>query len=228
MMLAMINFSFSQDPRIFENNWYLTNVIVNGVNNFPPISNMNINFISPTNFYAHACNTMWASVTFENNNTNFSATNYSYTLDFCGNTLAENFQNIYFPFFLNESGPNPSNNYDFTYNIYEFQGVRTLIINSMFNQQAVYSSVMLSNESFEKLDFSLYPNPSEDYIEIQLNNEFTNNVSLELYNQIGLICKIEKLFSSKTRIETEDLSSGIYFVKIKTENETIVKKLIKK
>lgn len=228
MMLAMINFSFSQDPRIFENNWYLTNVIINGVNNFPPISNMNINFISPINFYAHACNTMWASVTFENNNTNFSATNYSYTLDFCGNTLAENFQNIYFPFFLNGSEPNPSNNYDFTYNISEFQGVRTLIINSMFNQQAVYSSVMLSNESFEKLDFSLYPNPSEDYIEIQLNNEFTNNVSLELYNQIGLICKTEKLFSSKTRIETGDLSSGIYFVKIKTENETIVKKLIKK
>jgi hypothetical protein len=224
LMITIVNLSFSQDTRIFENVWHLTNVIVNGVNNIPPNGNMNINFASPTDFYAYACNTMHASVVFENNDTNFSASNYSYTLDFCNNPPAESYQNIYFPFFGEH---NPVNVYNFTYSITELMGVRTLTINSMFNQQAVYSSVMLSNENFEKIDFSFSPNPSKDYIEINSSNEFTENIIVEFYNEIGQICKSVKLNNSHTKIELNNLSSGIYIVKLKTENKTVTKKLIK-
>lgn len=226
-MLTIVNLSFSQDSRIFENVWHLTNVIVNGVNNIPPNGNMNINFTSPTNFYAYACNTMYASVTFENNNTNFSASNYGYTLDLCYNPPAENYQNIYFPFFFDGNNPNPLTIYNFTYNISELLGVRTLIINSMFNQQAVYSSVMLSYDDFEKLDFSFSPNPSKDYLEINLNNGFTENAIAEFYNEIGQICKTVNLNQDNTKIEINNLSSGIYIVKIKAKNEVLTKKFIK-
>lgn len=226
-MLTIVNLSFSQDTRIFENVWHLTNVIVNGISNIPPNGNMNINFTSPTNFYAYACNTMYASVTFESNNTNFSASNYVYTLDFCSNPPAENYQNIYFPFFYDGNNPNPLSVYNFTYIISELLGVRTLIINSMFNQQAIYSSVMLSNENFEKLDFSFSPNPSKDYLEININNGFTENTIAEFYNEIGQICKTANLNYDNTKIEINNLASGIYFVKIITKNETITKKLIK-
>lgn len=225
-LLTIMNFSFSQDTRLFDNYWYLTNIIENGVSNIPPTANMGISF-DPPMFYAHACLNMSATVTFENNTTNFSATNFQYCLCMCNNPSADAYEtNKYFPF-LNNSNDQTTINY-FTYSISESQGVKTLSINSTLNKQAIYSSVMLSNASFEKLDFNLYPNPSAEYIEIKLNNELTNNGTLELYNEIGLLCKTEKLISNTTRMETKDLSSGIYFVKMKTENETITKKLIKK
>ncbi len=170
---------------------------------------------------------MNASVTFENNNTNFSASNYAYTLDICNNMPSQNYQNIYFPFFLDGNNTNPTTIYNFTYNISELLGVRTLTINSMFNQQAIYSNVMLSNDYFEKFDFSLAPNPSQDYLEINFENGFTEEATVEFYNEIGQICKTMHLNSNKTKIELNNLSSGIYFVKLKTENKTVTKKLIK-
>ncbi len=228
LIITIVNLSFSQDSRIFENVWHLTNIIVNGVNNIPPNGNMNINFVSPTNFYAYACNTMYSPVVFENNNTNFSASNYAYTLDFCNNPQAGNYQdNIYFPFFLEGNNPNPTAVYNFTYNITELLGVRTLTINSMFNQQAIYSSVTLSNDSFEKLDFSFSPNPSKNYLEINLNNGYTENTIAEFYNEIGQICKTANLNKNKTKIEINNLSNGIYIIKIKTENEVLTKKFVK-
>ena len=227
LMLTIVNLSFSQDSRIFENVWHLTNVIVNGANNIPPNGNMNLNFTSPTNFSAYACNTMYASVTFENNNTNFSASNYAYTLNICSNPLAGNYQNIYFPFFLDGNNANHLTVYNFTYSISELSGVRTLIINSMFNQQAVYSSSMLSNDNFEKLNFSFSPNPSKDYLEINLNNGFKENTIVEFYNEIGQICKTANLKNDNAKIEINNLSNGIYIVKIKTENEVLTKKFVK-
>lgn len=226
-MLIVVHLSFSQDARLFENDWYLTNIIVNGVNNLPPNEGMNLYFNSTTFLSAYACNTMYANVSFEDNNTNFSASNYVYTLDFCTNQLAANYQKIYFGFFHDGTNSNPLAVYNFTYTISESFGVKTLTINSMYNQQAIYSSVILSNPKFKQIDFSLSPNPSKDYLEINLKNEFSENTFLEFYNEIGQICKTVILKYDTKKIEINDLSNGIYFVKIKTKNETITKKFVK-
>lgn len=226
VLLASMNISFSQDARLFDNYWYLTNIIENGESYIPPTANMGISFDSQM-FNAHACLDMSATVTFENNTTNFSATNFQYCLCMCFNPLADAYEtNKYFPLLNNEGNPLTINY--FTYSISELLGVKTLVINSAFNKQAIYSNVMLSNKRFEKLDFSFYPNPSSEFIEIKLNKELTNTATVAFFNEIGLICKTEKLIANTTRIETKDLSKGIYFVKIKTGNETITKKLIKK
>lgn len=149
-----------------------------------------------------------------------------YTLDICNNSQAENYQNIYFSFFLDGNNPNPSTVNNFNYTITELLGVKTLTINSMFNQQAIYSSVMLSNDNFEKLDFSFSPNPSKDYIVINLNNKFTENIIVEIYNEIGQICKTSNL-NHNNKIEINNLPCGIYIIKIKAENEILTKKFIK-
>ena len=59
-------------------------------------------------------------------------------------------------------------------------------------------------------------------------NEYSTDALVEFYNEIGIICKSDKITSTNYKIETKDLASGVYFVKIKTDNETLVKKLIKK
>ena len=226
LMILTINLSFSQDPRIFENFWYLTNIIENGNSYIPPTSNMGINFATQNN-YAVGCLPILFEVTFENNNTNFSATNFLPCLCFCTNPIAENYEsNKYFPFLINNF--NPINVEYFTYIITELLGEKTLIINNAYNKQALYSSVMLSNKNFEKSDFNIYPNPSAEFIEININANSINNATVEFYNEIGLSCKTVKLSFEKTIIETKDLANGMYFVKITTENGTTTTKLIKK
>ncbi len=228
ILISLANFSYSQDSRLFDNYWYLTNFIENGVTNIPPTSTMGISFNSQM-LNAHACLDLAANVTFENNSTNFSATNFSYCLCICTNPAAEAYENNkYFPF-LNHLNGNPSTTSNFTYTITELQGgAKSLIINSEYNSQAIYSSVPLSNANFEKFDFSFYPNPTEDYLTIKLINEYSTDALVEFYNEVGIICKSDKITSSDTKIETKDLASGVYFVKIITDNETLVKKLIKK
>lgn len=228
ILLATLNLSFAQDPQIFNTSWYLHNVIVNGVDNIPPNPNMNISFLTPTNLYADACNSLFGSVVFENNTTHFSGSNYGITLNICQDADAAIYQETYFSVFLDgvDSG-SPWTSY-FTYSISETEGVKTLIINSAFNKQAVYKTVTLSNQQLNKESFSFYPNPSEDFIEINLNTYLTNNTTLEIYNETGIIHKTEKLSVPQARIDTKDLASGIYFLKISNQNGTTVKKLIKK
>lgn len=228
ILLATLNFSFAQDPLLFNTTWYLHNVVVNGVDNIPPTSNMNLHFFTPTDLTTDACNIMFGSVAFENNTNQFSFSNYAITLNFCNNTELAIYQEIYFPVFIDgvDSGP-PWSSY-LTYSISEFEGIKTLIINSAFNKQAIYKNVMLSKERFKSTDFSFYPNPSEDSIEINIHDAFSKNTVLEIYNELGILCKTENLISDKTRMELRDFGSGIYFLKIKTNEGTTVKKLIKK
>jgi hypothetical protein len=227
LVLTIVNYSYSQDPRIFENIWYLTNVILDGANNLPPTNGITLNFSTPTFFSSNSCNTMYANVKFENNETNFSASQYNYTLNICTDIIASRYQDIYFPFFYERKNYDFSKTYEFTYKITELLGTRTLIINSADNQQAVYSSSNLSTTDFEKLDFSFSPNPGKDYLEVRKNGKSINNAIAEFYNELGQICLIKKLNATITKIELTNIASGIYFIKIKTENETITKKFIK-
>ena len=227
ILVATLNFSFAQDPQIFNNTWYLHNVIVNGIDNIPPNSNMNMMF-SATSLSTNACNAMFGSVVFENNTTQFSFSNYSITLNICEDAAVAMYQEIYFPVFTDEIDTSPTFTSYFTYSISETEGVKTLIINSAFNKQAIYSNVALSTPQFNKESFSFYPNPSEDFIEIKLNNSPSINTTLEIYNEIGILYKTEKLTVTNTRIDTKNLASGIYFLKITTQNGITVKKLIKK
>lgn len=226
LALTILNYSYSQDPRIFENIWYLTNVIVDGTNNLPPTNGITINF-SPTFFSSNSCNTMGANVKFENNETNFSASQYAYSLNICTDMPRYRYQEIYFPFFYERKNYDFSKTYQFTYKITELLETRTLIINSADNQQAVYSSSNLSTTNFEKYDFSFSPNPSKDYLEVRKNGKSIDNAIAEFYNEFGQICLTKKLNTTITKIELTNIASGIYFIKIKTGNETITKKFIK-
>jgi hypothetical protein len=228
ILLATVHFSFAQDPLLFNNTWHLLFVTANDVTHYPPNPNMYMNFDSPTSLHTNACNTMTGQVVFENNYTNFSASNYSYSLDMCFDTAAENFQNIYFPFFDSSTGTSPATQQNFTYSIVFLGETVTLFINSEFNQQAVYGSEPLSTPPFNKESFSIYPNPSEDFIKIKLNNSPSKKTTLDIYNNIGILQKSEQLTDSTTQINISNLAAGVYFLKITSETGTSVKKLTKK
>jgi subtilisin-like proprotein convertase family protein len=74
--------------------------------------------------------------------------------------------------------------------------------------------------------FQLFPNPAKDYFEFSLKNQ-SNEVKLAVYDINGRAL-ISNSFNGQANklVDTSNLSAGIYFVEITSENQKAVKKLI--
>jgi hypothetical protein len=77
----------------------------------------------------------------------------------------------------------------------------------------------------EDVDFSIFPNPSNDLIHINWKGVVPEYASLEIYSPDGnLVTKSAEIES----VNISTLASGIYFVKLTVGNTSVVKKLIVK
>lgn len=90
-----------------------------------------------------------------------------------------------------------------------------------------YGSILsIENKHMEEKEFTAYPNPTEGYCTIDLNN-FYSNVTVTLVNLIGHQV-FQEIFENKQQIDlTIDQPSGLYFVIIEIEGEQSVMKLVK-
>lgn len=82
----------------------------------------------------------------------------------------------------------------------------------------------LSIKKYEKNTFNLYPNPVDNEIHISSADHYSYNLSV--YNSLGQL--IKENTQSTGNMDVSELSSGIYFIKIKTVNGLVTKKFIKK
>jgi len=87
------------------------------------------------------------------------------------------------------------------------------------------------NENIITSNLSIYPNPIEDFVEINYT-EFPLETlqKVEIYNLNGQLLKSKMNETSEKliRVGTSDLTSGIYLLEIHFTEKTIVKKIIKK
>jgi hypothetical protein len=85
------------------------------------------------------------------------------------------------------------------------------------------------DENVGSVNFSVFPNPANDFVNIRFN-EFNANVSIELINALGQVVYsevIEKTTSGESaELNTSNLKPGIYVVKIASEGKLASKKLI--
>jgi hypothetical protein len=72
-------------------------------------------------------------------------------------------------------------------------------------------------------NFSIYPNPANDYLQIQS----PQNISFELMNIQGQLISDIKSAGTTTNVDLSKLAAGIYFIKAMYESGSIVKKFIK-
>jgi len=80
---------------------------------------------------------------------------------------------------------------------------------------------LLSNENFNSSNFILNPNPTKDHFTIYGNQEITK---LSIYNTSG---KLVKEFEESPSFDVSDLTPGVYFLKIESNQGKEVIKLIK-
>lgn len=86
----------------------------------------------------------------------------------------------------------------------------------------------LSNQDFELKNIAIYPNPSTGLFTVSTGNKSIDKV--EVYDVTGKVVLSLNNFSginTQSTLDLRNVSGGIYFIKISSENQNIVKRIIK-
>lgn len=92
-------------------------------------------------------------------------------------------------------------------------------------------SKTLGVEDYQMLEgVNLYPNPAQDFVNIQLENNRGGNMDVTVFDMNGRSVMMQSFKNANTQetLDISSLNSGIYFVKINAQNQTTTKKLIVK
>ena len=73
----------------------------------------------------------------------------------------------------------------------------------------------------EKQNVSVYPNPANDVLNIELGD---NQSDVVIYNSLGQVVRRYENVSGDMQINVEDLNAGMYFVKVGDNVEKVVKR----
>jgi len=98
-------------------------------------------------------------------------------------------------------------------------------------QQPYEISVVTSIPEVKDINLSVsaYPNPTSNYLTVKVENYKTANLQYMVFDLNGKLLQTVKATGSETQIETSELVSGNYFVKVLDDKKEIkVFKIIKK
>lgn len=89
------------------------------------------------------------------------------------------------------------------------------------------TGIQTSNATAAIQEVRLFPNPANEQVNVRLSKDFTRG-QLELFDAQGRLVKQQRLIAStrQYQIETATLSPGLYFVKVETDGEMSVHKLV--
>jgi Secretion system C-terminal sorting domain len=83
------------------------------------------------------------------------------------------------------------------------------------------------NSVTENMQITLYPNPVFNALEIDIKTNMNELKAITIYDVDGKVYHQSKLKSDKFSINTEGWHSGLFWVKVESENGVTVKKILK-
>ncbi|MHB8259430.1 MAG: T9SS type A sorting domain-containing protein [Bacteroidia bacterium] len=87
------------------------------------------------------------------------------------------------------------------------------------------NSTGISQLRIQNDEVSIYPNPASQLVNLSIGQ--FDNASIEIYNTIGECVHRQIITSSNSQIDISNLQSGLYMVKILTNQGTSIKKFVK-
>ncbi|MEZ4906777.1 MAG: T9SS type A sorting domain-containing protein [Saprospiraceae bacterium] len=103
----------------------------------------------------------------------------------------------------------------------------------VINSVKVPYSQIVSNKNVmpELVDFTLYPNPSSDYINVDFNLDKTETVSIYITDIAGRVvykeCTDTPMSSFNKSINISNLKNGVYLINIQTKEGVSAEKFVK-
>lgn len=130
--------------------------------------------------------------------------------------------------------PIPSGNYNVTGFVGQFGNDYQLSPRTIDDLQVVEDesdsteNPPLAVDAYQSIDGLIYPNPAKDEIFISTKKiNFNQPVTITIYAADGKIKKRLSYISKDTRIKINDLNVGIYFLKISSDDQFYIQKLVK-
>ncbi len=111
--------------------------------------------------------------------------------------------------------------------IWAFGTSTTYSNHSVYRRGATTLGVTLNTKEFETLNFGLYPNPISEVMNIQLPQDI-DEADIGLYDFSGRLVKEARISPIEKTLNLKDVGSGMYVLKIKSDNKLGVKRIIKK
>ncbi|MBD3905094.1 T9SS type A sorting domain-containing protein [Chryseobacterium sp. Ch-15] len=222
---------FGQNAELFSNDWYISQIVMNGQTTVTPFMNIAlsksnfITFTSPGNGYifnSKHFNSCQVEITFPANVSTFTKVSSGCTLAMYGgdNSMAVNsYDQKHTDFYIY-----PSLGSVFEYEIVTSSSGKTLIITDAANNNKIYynNAFLDTKENAIKKAFKLYPNPSTDFLIIE---NVEKNLKLRINDLSGKIL-FETLTSDKTqKIDISSFATGQYILNIENfKPEFFIKK----
>jgi len=92
-----------------------------------------------------------------------------------------------------------------------------------FDRQGVTSV-----EALEDLGLKIYPQPAKDYIKVELYSKDHTPVKVEIYSLSGQKIWQKTYFNKQIELDVSTLKTGVYIIKIETQNTLYTTQIIKK
>ena len=91
---------------------------------------------------------------------------------------------------------------------------------------AITATTTTGIENWLMNSISLYPNPAKEYIDVRVDE--LHVTSMEVYDVYGKLINTVSVIDNPTRINVSGLASGMYFVRVTTEQGVVTKSFVKK
>lgn len=109
--------------------------------------------------------------------------------------------------------------------LYEQNGEEILTLEGTAGFTMYFTRNTLSLSDFAEFDVQLYPNPANDFIQLETNAD--QNFKVQIMDMLGKRYN-ERSLTNSSSIDISNLPLGIYFITITTDNSPLVRKFIKK
>ncbi|WP_298555720.1 T9SS type A sorting domain-containing protein [uncultured Algibacter sp.] len=184
---------------------------------------MNFNESLSTSFDTSVCGLLECEFSTVPNSLNFEVLSTETTSDACANSGDQEFENLYFNFFQ------PLTTYNYSIGCLLSGDACFLTIFAPNGDEANFWNGLLTTTTSKnkEIDVSIYPNPVKNELFISSSNNNLKNNEVEVYDLLGKL-RISQTLSNSKSIHVEDLSIGVYMLRIKDDSgNTTTQKFVK-
>lgn len=158
------------------------------------------------------CNTFSGQFVYDAANDRFATQNFATTMNTCDLESQTYFENSYY-YELNDSGPNQIFSDGFDLNLWQ----------GAYFGMVFQKDPFLGTTNYLKDRIKIYPNPVTE--KLYISSETNNLKEYAIYSSLGNIVLEGSL--DEDFIDVSELSKGVYFLKVFSEEGNIVKRLLK-
>ncbi|MCX8524767.1 T9SS type A sorting domain-containing protein [Chryseobacterium formosus] len=218
------NLAFAQNADLFNNNWYISQITLNGQTTTSPAMSQglpNSAFIQNSSGYvfnSQYFNTAGVNISFSQTQNSFTKNGGGCTFaDYHGTNMqaAQEYDQKHCDFYVGSipSSGNVPNGTVFNYEIVNNGSYKILIVtNSANGNKVYYNSAFLGTKDIAmKKSFKIYPNPSSDFLVVE---DLEKNLKVKIYDLSGKLL-FETLSSGKTlKVDVSNFQKGQYLLNI--------------